>query len=170
MYFGQSSRVEAELIKEYISFFTARRGPPVIAWRHVQPATATTGGGAGRHEGTHITETEAQAHCASPAILYGAKSAAISGQLERALQLAAMTQFPLPEGLGRLLFKDITTCPQDDSPHTSYTYMVKIVQVPGSQRYLDPEEKMLESFKGAEPRRGGGGVGGRPVTIQPDHR
>ena len=53
VYFGQSSRVEAELNREYFKFFTACRGPPVIAWRHVQPAAATTGGGAGRHEGTH---------------------------------------------------------------------------------------------------------------------
>ena len=41
VYFGQSSRVEAELNREYFKFFTARRGPPAIAWRHVQPATAT---------------------------------------------------------------------------------------------------------------------------------
>ena len=87
----------------------------------------------------------------APTILYKAKSAAISGQLERALQLAAIAQFPLPEGLGRLLFKDVTTCPQDDSPHTSYTYMVKIVPVLGSQRYLDPQEKMLECFKVLSP-------------------
>ena len=83
--------------------------------------------------------------------MYEAACAAISGQVKRALQLAAMGHFPLPEGLGRLLFKDVTPHQQDDSPHTSYVYKVKIVPVPGSQRYLDPEEKMLGSFKVLSP-------------------